>query len=274
MTHRSNCTASLRVLLLVLLSVASPTHVSAAQDQYFDSDGVEIRYTIQGGGPPVILLHGFTGNYEAYWARVTETLRPHFQVIGVDARGHGKSGKPDDPDAYGVQMVKDVANLLDHLGIEKAHVAGYSMGGYVALKMASIYPDRLLSAVSGGQGMINNEDLGRFVPRYHAGLQRWIDEQVPFGPWGELDNDPKALQHALNSFQLMTISPGDASALHVPVLAIHGSLDDRGGSTNRLKAAQPAVEVIVIDGEGHMSTFNAEAFSSALLNWFRGVGGG
>jgi pimeloyl-ACP methyl ester carboxylesterase len=216
-------------------------------------------------------LHGFTGNYETYWARVTETLRPHFQVIGVDARGHGKSGKPDDPDAYGVQMVKDVANLMDHLGIEKAHVAGYSMGGYVALKMASIYPDRLLSAVSGGQGMVNNEDLGRFVPRYHAGLQRWIDEQVPFGPWGELDNDPKALQHALNSFQLMTISPGDASALHVPVLAIHGSLDDRSGSTNRLKAAQPNVEVIVIDGEDHLSTFNAEAFSSALLNWFRSL---
>ena len=117
------------------------------EGQYFDSNGVRLHYIEQGAGSPVILLHGFGTNAAGNWmvTRVLPKLAGEHRVIALDLRGHGRSGKPHDPSQYGIEMVHDVARLMDHLGIERAHVAGYSLGGFVALKFASVYPERTLS---------------------------------------------------------------------------------------------------------------------------------
>src|SRR5688572_12972199 len=121
-------------------------------DEYFDSAGVRIRYVEQGTGAPVVLVHSYTSNLEDQWVGpgVFGQLSSHHRTIAFDVRGHGKSGKPRDPQAYGPEMALDVTRLLDHLGIAKAHIVGYSMGAHVVAQLLVLRPQRFLSAVLGG----------------------------------------------------------------------------------------------------------------------------
>ena len=91
---------SLVALIALLLPVPAWSAADApAQDLHFDSNGVKIRYTVQGEGEPVVLVHGFTASAEANWGEpgIIADLAKDFRVIAIDARGHGKSGKPHDP---------------------------------------------------------------------------------------------------------------------------------------------------------------------------------
>src|SRR6476469_4469889 len=103
-------------LLTTLVLLAQPGLVSA-QDKFFNSNGVQIRYVDQGSGEPVVLVHGYTGNIERGWidTGVFANLSKDHRVIAFDARGHGKSGKPHDPKAYGNEMAQDIGRLMDHL---------------------------------------------------------------------------------------------------------------------------------------------------------------
>jgi pimeloyl-ACP methyl ester carboxylesterase len=132
--------------------VLAPTSSYGADDQFFDSNGVKIRYTVEGQGEPVLLIHGFTASIEMQWGipGIIKALANDYQVIALDNRGHGKSGKPHDPKSYGMEMVEDAVRLLDHLKIKKAHVVGYSMGAMITNKLLTTYPDRVICATLGG----------------------------------------------------------------------------------------------------------------------------
>jgi pimeloyl-ACP methyl ester carboxylesterase len=84
-----------------------------AQDKFFDSNGVKIRYTDQGQGEPVLLSHGFGVNADIQWGPPgeVEALAKDYRVIAYDNCGHGKSGKPHDPKKYGDEMVEDAVSL-------------------------------------------------------------------------------------------------------------------------------------------------------------------
>jgi pimeloyl-ACP methyl ester carboxylesterase len=98
----------------------------SAQDKYFDWNGVTIRYVVQGTGEPVVLVHGLEGSLDNWVKRgILPDLGRNYQVIALDLRGHGKSGKPHDPKAYGREMALDIVRLLDHLGIARAHIVGF-----------------------------------------------------------------------------------------------------------------------------------------------------
>jgi hypothetical protein len=92
--------ARLIVGSILMILAALP---AKAEDKFFDSAGVKIRYIEQGNGPPVILLHGYSVDIESQWVTtgVVETLAKNYRVIAMDARGHGKSGKPHDPNNTG-----------------------------------------------------------------------------------------------------------------------------------------------------------------------------
>lgn len=130
-----------RVMSIVCLPLALAGPV-AAEDRFFDSAGVRIRYVEEGRGEPVVLVHGYTSDIEGQWIEtgVSPALSRHHRVIAFDARGHGKSGKPHDPRAYGPEMARDVVRLLDHLGIAKAHVVGYSMGAHIVAQLLTLHP--------------------------------------------------------------------------------------------------------------------------------------
>ena len=134
--------------------------LARAEDQYFDSNGVKIRYTVEGKGEPVILVHGFTSNIEAGWGNLIKPLAADYQVIAFDCRGHGKSDKPLDPAKYGKEMSEDVVRLMDHLHIKKAHVVGYSMGAFISYNLLFAHPDRLLTLTLGAGGGISPPGSG------------------------------------------------------------------------------------------------------------------
>src|SRR6185312_13393186 len=122
----------------------------------FDSDGVEIAYIDEGEGEPLLLIHGFASNVAANWVDpgwVRTLTQSGRRVIAYDNRGHGRSEKLYDPDMYGAPlMAEDGRRLLDHLGIMRADVLGYSMGARIAAFLALTHPDRVGRLVFGGLG--------------------------------------------------------------------------------------------------------------------------
>ena len=82
------------------------------------------------------------------------------RVLALDCRGHGLSDKPHDPKAYGPKLADDVIALLDHLGIERAHVHGYSMGGWIVTELLDRHPDRIVTASYGGSGVAEVDPSG------------------------------------------------------------------------------------------------------------------
>jgi pimeloyl-ACP methyl ester carboxylesterase len=119
---------------------------------YATNQGVRIHYRVEGDGPPLVLQHGYTWNMES-WSRsgYVETLKSQYQLVLLDARGHGASDKPHDPAAYLLPLkVGDVVAVLDAIKVRASHFWGYSMGGWIAWGMAKYAPERVQGLIIGG----------------------------------------------------------------------------------------------------------------------------
>lgn len=129
----------------------------AGADEFYSS-GVKIFYTVQGSGSPVVLIHGLHSSGAMNWTMpgTTAALAQNHRVIVMDCRGHGKSDKSQTDADYGAAMAEDVVALLTHLDIQKAHIAGYSMGGMIALKTAVLHPERVRSLLLCGMGWLQD----------------------------------------------------------------------------------------------------------------------
>lgn len=119
---------------------------------YAGNNGVRIHYQVEGNGPPVVLQHGSTSSIQAWYQNgYVEPLKADYQLILIDARGHGDSDKPHDSASYALPLrVSDIVAVLDELGIEKAHYYGYSMGGWIGFGMAKHAVNRVRSFILGG----------------------------------------------------------------------------------------------------------------------------
>lgn len=107
---------------------------------------VEIAVGRAGDGPdPVVCLHGITAQHRAFNA-AARYLGPSRGLVGVDLRGRGDSDKPESGYGLGAHA-SDVVRVLDHLGLESAVLVGHSMGGFVALKTALVFPERVRALV-------------------------------------------------------------------------------------------------------------------------------
>lgn len=108
---------------------------------------IDLYYEIHGEGEPLLLIMGLRRNVEWWYCQIPE-LAKHFKVIAFDNRGAGRSDKPEMD--YSIRLfAEDSATLMGNLGIERAHVLGVSMGGYIAQELAINYPDRVKSMVLG-----------------------------------------------------------------------------------------------------------------------------
>jgi pimeloyl-ACP methyl ester carboxylesterase len=114
---------------------------------YADVNGLHMYYEIHGEqGTPLVLLHGGVMTIDLTFADLIPTLARKHRVIAVEFQGHGRTADIDRDMTY-PNFASDVVALLDHLGIERAHVLGHSMGGGTALQLAIDHPARLLSVV-------------------------------------------------------------------------------------------------------------------------------
>jgi len=122
------------------------TSDTKAAGQYAKINGLDLYYETHGTGRPMILLHGGLGSGEMF-APIMPQLAEHHQVITPDLQGHGRTADIDRPiDAR--LMADDIAALIDHLGLDKPDVVGYSLGGGVALQTAVKYPNKIRRLVA------------------------------------------------------------------------------------------------------------------------------
>jgi pimeloyl-ACP methyl ester carboxylesterase len=250
------------LLLTMLCMILGVIAVTLYEDHSFDSLGVKIRYIMAGKGEPVVLIHGFGANAEYQWEPVIKDLSRDHLVIAMDVRGFGKSEKPHEKSQYGIQWTADVIRLMDHLKIKKAHIAGYSSGGMITLKLLTEHPERFLTAILGGSGGARAdfpfEGMDPLLEAYEAGLT-WQEVVAKFNlpmPTGEQVEqlkkafDSKAQAAAGRSLRELTVTDDQLKAIRVPVLAIYGS-KDMVELINGIKTLVPGIQFSVIEGASH-----------------------
>lgn len=267
-------TASLLLLLggIVLIAIMYITH--RVDGSWFNSEGVPIHYTDEGSGTPVILIHGFAVNADLNWRRpgITEKLVEQYRVISVDLRGHGESGKPHAKEAYGRPMVMDILRLMDHLKLQKAHLAGYSLGGFIILKLAVIAPERILSASVMGAGWEQPESS-----RFLEALAKMADalsrgESIP-PVASELDpqrkkpgllhtawvrimtgwfNDQQALIGVIEGLPWLAINEKELRGISVPVCSVVGDKDLLSVGAKAMAGRVKGLSQVIIADADHM----------------------
>jgi len=112
---------------------------------YAAVNGISLYYEVHGTGKPLIMLHGGFGSFEMF-STLSPTLALNHQVIGVDLYGHGRTALTDRPLRF-EHLADDIVGLIEHLGLEKADLLGFSLGGAVALQTAIRYPERVNNLV-------------------------------------------------------------------------------------------------------------------------------
>ena len=150
------------------------------------SDGLTLAYYVDDFTDPwqrpatLLLLHAAMGSARRYFAWVPHLARD-YRVVRLDLRGHGKSPvpSPDQPLALD-RLVSDVAELLDHLGVESAHIVGNSAGGYLGQQLAMTAPARVLSlALFGSTPGLKNSQAPSWIPQIAAkGLRGFLAETI------------------------------------------------------------------------------------------------
>lgn len=236
----------------------------------FQHGAVEIAYFDQGEGEPIVLVHGFASNKEVNWVYPawTAALKDR-RVIALDNRGHGRSSKLYQPADYHLRlMTEDVRALLDHLGIERADVMGYSMGARIAAFMAHDHPQRVRSAILGGIGAVLL--TGGLRENIADALEAPSLDQVTdpvgrtFRQFAEQTrSDLKALAACLRgSRQRMTEE--EAAAIRVPVLIAVGAEDTVAGSPHELARLIPGAQVLEIPNRDHMLAVGDRVFKQGV----------
>ncbi len=260
-------------LAAVAAALAFAPSIGEAQDKYFDAGGIRLRYVEQGAGEPVVLVHGFTNTADIWSAnRILQDLARNYRVIAFDMRGHGKSDKPHDPARYGREMGLDVVRLLDHLGVQRAHVVGYSLGGHVVSQLLTLRPERFLSATliagSGRFGWdtvqareaeqdaseIERECISRslMVRLAPAGAALPADDSLEvLSASCRRAQDPFALAAVTRSRVDHVIRPAAAAAVAVPTLAVVGTDDPMKAGIDALVRLRPSVRLVVVQGATH-----------------------
>jgi pimeloyl-ACP methyl ester carboxylesterase len=245
----------------------------------FNSDGVDIAYIDEGSGDPVLLIHGFASNVNTNWVDtgwVKTLIGAGYRVVAYDNRGHGQSAKLYDLEAYGAPiMAEDARRLLDHLGIARAHIIGYSMGARIAAFLAMAHPARVRSLVFGGLGLNMVRGVAGTGPVAHALEAASIDEVTnptarTFRAFAEqTKSDLKALAACIRSSRA-PITAAALGTLRCPVLIVVGERDVIGGSAAKLAELIPGARGIELAGRDHMKAVGDKGFKEAVLGFFAG----
>ena len=254
----------LRFLLALLTAIVCAGPSATAQDkppklsiESFDSGGVKIAYFTQGKGEPVVLIHGWLSSAGINWALpgISEALAKDYQVIALDVRGHGLSEKPMKEEAYGPELVEDVVRLLDHLKIKKAHIVGYSMGGIIAAKVISKYPDRVLSGTISGMGWLQDGGLA----------------QLGFALAGAKNPKPDAVGICFRSLAKLALTEEEVKAIKVPVTVLIGDKDDgvKKLVVEPLQKVRKDWPVVEIKDANHITCILKPQFREEIAAWIK-----
>lgn len=261
-------------------------------------DGTRIYFEEAGTGIPVLFVHEFAGDHRS-WELQVRSFSRRYRSIVFAARGYPPSDVPNDVAAYSQDLaVRDAISVLDHLGIDRTHVVGLSMGGFTSLHLALRWPDRVRSAVVAGvgygahpdaQGSFRNEaeaiagafeaeGAAAFAPRYAEGPARvQFQNKDPRG-WAEFarllaehssEGSAKTMRGVQRERPSLYELRGDLARMEVPVLLIVGDEDEGCLDANlMLKRTIPTAGLAVLPRTGHTSNLEEPELFDRLVFGF------
>lgn len=243
----------------------------------FSSGGVEIYYEVSGEGTPIVLIHGFASDLTRNWKDVGWMgwlNDAGYRVIALDCRGHGKSEKLYDVDDYkGLKMPDDVISLMDHLGVAKAHLMGYSMGGMIAARLLLHHEDRFEKAVLAGVGGSMIDGSRRDSAAIADGLlvddaQSITDLRAKgFRMFADASGgDRKALATYMQAGR-PSYDGKDFADVKLPVLVVAGEKDDLTGNPADLAACFRDGRAVVPPRRDHLNTVGDKVYREAVLEF-------
>lgn len=231
-------------------------------------NGIEIAYERRGKGVPLVLIHGYPLDH-SIWDRTAAFLENDFDLILPDLRGFGKSTTVTD--LYGMnEIADDLAQFLDHLGIQQVALAGHSMGGYVVLAFAQKYPNRV-----NGLGLVSSQTVADTLERKEGRYKTAAEvEEKGVGIVADAMTDKLSPSQSVRDFIRPLIKEqsknGVAGALRAmaeredltgviptfkfPVVLIHGDADELipVDRAREVKTAFPQLHFKELPGAGHM----------------------
>jgi pimeloyl-ACP methyl ester carboxylesterase len=251
----------------------------------FTNDGVTLAYDdiapAGGGERTIVLLHGFASNRNEGWRRTGwygAFERRGVRVIGLDQRGHGDSAKLYEPQAYErSRLAGDVLALMDHLGVGRADLFGYSMGTRTALQAAIEAPERFSNVLLGGVG-------GRLLEPTPANRSEAIVQAM-------LADDPESIadpmqrsfryfadeqgedRRALAAFAQTQNPPLDQDAMRalpMPVLVVAGQRDESAGDPDDLARVFPYGRGVAVGGCDHFSAIPHALTKATVFDFLDG----
>lgn len=235
--------------------------------------GFDLAFTHIGSGIPLVLVHGYPMDHTT-WDAVIPFLENDFDLILPDLRGFGQSDVVEGQYTM-TDMANDVASLLDHLGLEKAIIAGHSMGGYIALAFANAFPGRI-----SGLGLVATQARSD-NPEARQGRYKAVEEIIQNGIGSvaekmplKLTSDvrvqayvreliasqrPAGLAGALKAMAVRDDTTAFLSTLKIPIVIVHGDADmlvpvERA---EEMKVVAPGAMLIMLPGVGHMPMMEA-----------------
>jgi pimeloyl-ACP methyl ester carboxylesterase len=217
---------------------------------------VTIHYEVAGEGEPLVLQHGFFGSIQDWYEYgYVEALKRRFQLLLIDARGHGASAKPHQPEEYSLYLrALDVVKVLDAQKIEKCHYLGYSMGGWIGFGLMQWFPARFRSFVLSAIQPYAMETLG--MREAVATLERWVP-QLPISEARKerfLSNDREALLAAVAENR--TDNAEALRNLTVPCLLMAGDRDAIYQAVRQSSRLSGRIELVTIPGADHNATLS------------------
>ena len=257
---------------------------------FYRVHGADVFVEDSGGrGVPVVFLHGWLCDGRMFAEQVA-ALRPGFRCVTVDFRGAGRSGAARG--GYQVeQHTADVGALLRVLGIDRCHLVGFSMGGFVAMRLAARDPGRVLSVTLGntsaratpagkvaeylavggliravGAGLPGDLDRGLFGQRFRADPGNRLVRQTWSRRRAELDR--ASAVHTLLGFMVRPDVRAELADIRCPALVVAGGVDEQTpvGEGREIHQLIPGSRFVELAEVGHCATLEAPTrFSNALV---------
>jgi pimeloyl-ACP methyl ester carboxylesterase len=248
----------------------------------FTSDGLTLSYDEFGPADAkkaIVLVHGFSSNKYENWKRMgwyDAISGKSLRGLALDCRGHGESAKPHDAASYDrTKMAQDVFNLMDHAGIERAHLLGFSMGAHIALTAAMTDGgriDHLVVAGVGGKIFEPSREPDAMGKAMEAASPDEISDPMlkSFRHFADEQKEDRLALAACSRGPRVEITRDALFAIRRPTVVIAGQRDQLAGPPQGLAEAIAGAKAVTLPGCDHFSMIAHGLFKANVFDFFDG----